>query len=253
MVCAHGGTAAYKRLRGAIQQGLPMVMLYNTGGVTQAFCSVHRGLTAKKDDGTTPTSNEILSSLEVVSSEKWAQSFGLPEIMLMQELNHRAPLLFKKTIVSVDVVKDTADHVLGTVTGCFANQSGGIPELGLGAAEAHVVLNAWMRFLTVQQSSRRFRRRADALYLTLVFVNLLTALGSVMYASYSLYDFPMSKSHLQLAVIVLPIASAFLQTVRTRMRNTEKAGICQHAAAKILSEIYAFRARVGTYDPAGCV
>ena len=63
----------------------------------------------------------------------------------------------------------------------------------------------------------------------------------------------MSKSHLQLAVIVLPIASAFLQTVRTRMRNTEKAGICQHAAAKILSEIYAFRARVGTYDPAGCV
>jgi hypothetical protein len=37
MVCAHGGTAAYKRLRGAIQQGLPMVMLYNTGGVTQAF------------------------------------------------------------------------------------------------------------------------------------------------------------------------------------------------------------------------
>jgi hypothetical protein len=124
--------------------------------------------------------------------------------MLMQELNHRAPLLFKKTIVSVDVVKDTADHVLGTVTGCFANQmckaaaSPGWASGRLSAAEAHVVLNAWMRFLavhvTVQQSSRRFRRRADALYLTLVFVNLLTALGSVVYdfpMSDSLYDFPM--------------------------------------------------------------
>ena len=35
-VVAHGGTLAYRRLRAHFQKGHPTVMLYNTGGATQA-------------------------------------------------------------------------------------------------------------------------------------------------------------------------------------------------------------------------
>lgn len=35
-VVAHGGTLTYRRLKRNIQMGRPVVMLYNTGGATQA-------------------------------------------------------------------------------------------------------------------------------------------------------------------------------------------------------------------------
>jgi hypothetical protein len=53
-VCAHGGTAAYSRLRGLVMKGMPTVMLYNSGGVTQAFSSVHNAIMcpgAEEEDG----------------------------------------------------------------------------------------------------------------------------------------------------------------------------------------------------------
>ena len=85
---AHGGSAAYRRLRDKIQSGQPLVMLYNTGGVTQAFASIHRALQQGKTN-----SRDIVPALEVVSKENWAANFGIPEIMMMQELAQRAPLL----------------------------------------------------------------------------------------------------------------------------------------------------------------
>ena len=41
-VAAHGGTLMYQRLRQKMQKGQPLVMLYNTGGATQAFASIVR-------------------------------------------------------------------------------------------------------------------------------------------------------------------------------------------------------------------
>ena len=41
-VVAHGGTLAYRRLRSHILLGHPTVLLYNTGGATQAFGSLLR-------------------------------------------------------------------------------------------------------------------------------------------------------------------------------------------------------------------
>eukprot|EP00937_MAST-01D_sp_MAST-1D-sp2_P006409 g6409.t1 len=49
-VCASGGTAAYKRLRDILAAGQPMVMLHNTGGVTQAFASLARALSKRDRD-----------------------------------------------------------------------------------------------------------------------------------------------------------------------------------------------------------
>ena len=61
-VVAHGGTMAYKRIRAQIQTGNPMVMLYNSGGVTQAFASLHRAMLSDKAGGTEGgmTTGEVL-------------------------------------------------------------------------------------------------------------------------------------------------------------------------------------------------
>ena len=49
-VCASGGTGAFKRLRDILAAGQPMVMLHNTGGVTQAFASLARALSKRDRD-----------------------------------------------------------------------------------------------------------------------------------------------------------------------------------------------------------
>ena len=106
-VVAHGGTMAYKRIRAQIQTGNPMVMLYNSGGVTQAFASLHRAMLSDKAGGgggaaearapllagagadggaigekPEDRSGMLLSQIEFVSTENWVKTFGLPEIMV---------------------------------------------------------------------------------------------------------------------------------------------------------------------------
>lgn len=238
-VCAHGGSAAYSRLRGSIQSRRPLVMLYNTGGATQAFASIHRALAAGQR-----SSRDIVQYLEVTSKENWAKSFSVPEIMMMCELDQRVPLLFCKTIVGVDIVVDSAEAALSTLTGCFASIDGGIPELGLGTAETSAVLNAWARYLTLWRSARGFQWQVDALYWALLVLNLATALASVLYASHRRCGTdPLQRQHLRTAIVVLPVLAAFLATTRTRLRYYEKTAICFNGAALVMAEIYAFRAR----------
>jgi len=47
---------------------------------------------------------------------------------MFKELISRAPQLFFKTILSVDLVNASAEQTLTTVTGCFANSNGGERE-----------------------------------------------------------------------------------------------------------------------------
>jgi hypothetical protein len=81
-----------------------------------------------------------------------------------QELIARAPQLFKKTIVSINLAKASAEQILSVTTGCFANTSGGIPELGLGDAEINMIFNAWERHLVLYQNAKSLRRKAHFMY-----------------------------------------------------------------------------------------
>jgi hypothetical protein len=78
---------------------------------------------------------QTLKHVQIVSNEKWTQGFGLREIVIMNELKKRAPMHLRKAVVSVDILKDSAEEVLHVVTGCFAAATGNLPELGLRGAE----------------------------------------------------------------------------------------------------------------------
>ena len=67
-----------------------------------------------------PPQNPFIGKIELVTTENWAKAFGLPEIMMMKELAVRAPQLFRRTIVTCDLVHDSAEDVLETLTSCFA-------------------------------------------------------------------------------------------------------------------------------------
>ena len=132
-VCAHGGIIMYDRLSSRIQSGQPLVMLYNTGGITQCFGSLLRAIVEHPHAGP----EELLQYLEVATRKEWAASIGLPEIMMMTELNERAPLLFKKTIVTVDLIRDNAETVLqqlGLHYRVLALSSG---DMGFAAAKTY--------------------------------------------------------------------------------------------------------------------
>ena len=177
-VAANGGTRTFHRLKNVIQQGKPLIMMQNTGGCCQAYASLHRSITQMQITGDFLTTNEILDQIELVNSEQpWSLQFGVQEIMLFRELSQRAPLLFHKTVVTVDLLKDSAEEVLSTVTGCFASTTSGVPELGIGSAETAVVYNAWKRHLVLYENCRALQSLGNWLF---IFVLVLVSQRSFM-------------------------------------------------------------------------
>ncbi|GMI17618.1 hypothetical protein TrLO_g4439 [Triparma laevis f. longispina] len=257
-VHAHGGTLSYQRLRSRISQGRPLVMLHQTGGVSQAFGSLHKSIGHMSADSMKST-DQILAEIDLFSSEKWAAGFGVPEIMMFKELLSRAPQLFQKTILSVDLVKASAEEVLTAVTGCFASTTSGIPELGLGDAEMNMVFNAWERHVILWNNAKIIRNRAHIMYFLLTLIALSTALCSVLYANVEIsgtvevqgvsMDHKSFESFLGKALIVFPVVTALVSTIRTRMRFVDKWKICELASFQIVQEIYHFRTRTFKYSP----
>ena len=250
-VHAHGGTLAYKRLRSRISQGKQLVMLHQTGGATQAFASLHKALTAPLAHR--KSTEQLLNEVDIFSGELWAGAFGVPEIMMFKELISRAPQLFFKTILSVDLVNASAEQTLTTVTGCFANSNGGIPELGLGDAEQTMIFNAWERHLLLWNNSRRLRNHAHFMYFFLSITAFATALFSVIYANAEIvggFDEDamwLNQENFGNLLVILPIVTALVGTIRTRLRFVDKWKICEMASFQIVNEIYQFRTRVGRY------
>ena len=170
---------------------------------------------------------EIARRLEITSEERWAANFGIPEIMMFKEISSRAPILFKKTIVTVDLIQDSAEGVLTTVTGCFAAGGGGIPELGLGNAEGNMIMNAWKRHLILWKNSVAIRRNAHWMFSLLCIMSFLIALASTLYAqilddsSYIHLEDKVWKERYQQLLVVLPIIAAG-STRPTRERCTRR-------------------------------
>jgi len=289
-VVAHGGTLAYRRLRSHILLGHPTVLLYNTGGATQAFGSLLRALARRLASGTgeLPSSDELLRKIELVTKEKWASTFGLPEIMLVKELAERAPQLFRRTIVTCDLVNDSAEQVLETLTSCFAGGAGGVPELGLGGAETNCVYVAWKRHLSLYTNAQRFRKWSTVVQYFIYVFAMLTTIMSVVYSyfssmryvdsltkeilteagvegaaatavtaslddgllpdNYEDLDWETMLTWMSRAVILLPLLSALFSTIRSRMRSRDKYAQCLVASHEVAAEIYKYRCRTLEYD-----
>merc|ERR1719478_1852826 len=117
---------------------------------------------------------------QLVSAEPWASKIGMNEVLLMKELNDRAPDLMRKCVVVVDVVRDSPESVVNALTGCFASAADGMPELGLGSAEYDVVLNAWKLYCCLVANAKVMRRWADWFYVISTLLVLVAALTSVL-------------------------------------------------------------------------
>ena len=119
--------------------------------------------------------------LQLVSPENWSKKFGLPEILMMKELNQRAPQLLRKTCVQVDVLNDNSEDVLGVLTNCFSG-GGGVPELGLGEAETMCTLTAWQRHGNLFQNAQRYEKWANGMSFFLYALGVVTTLLTVIKA-----------------------------------------------------------------------
>jgi len=277
-VLANGQGPFYDRVKTRIQQGEALVMLHNTGGVVQAFCSLRKGMLSKVP---VPESNELLAKLELVSPQPWAKNFGLPEILMMKELHQRAPMLLRNTCCMVDLLEDGSEQVLSVLTCCFSG-GGGVPELGLGEAEKLCLLTAWKRHMTLIFNCEKFEKQADYLQLLLYFLAVATTVLSVLFTMEKNGNFPYLKdltvgdvlaaadaaganataaapaatniftdmTILSGTMLLLPIGTALVATMRSRLRPREKWATCLMAAMQIVDQIYKYRLRTEKYDTA---
>jgi len=177
-IAANGQGMMFDRLKRRIGCGESLVLLHNTGGVTQAFSSLRRGILSSMPP---PEAAQLMESIELVSPEAWSKDFGLPEIHMMKELNQRAPMLLRTTIVAVDVMKDTSEEALSALTCCFQG-GGGVPELGLGEAEAICILTAWQRHMTLRDNAKTYEKMADFLQIAQYLLAVVTTLMAIITA-----------------------------------------------------------------------
>jgi hypothetical protein len=177
-VVANGQGLMAPRLKTRIGAGESIVMLHNTGGVVQAWASLRKAILGSFPP---PDSTELMEKLELKSTADWTRDFGLAEIMMLQELHQRAPMLLRTSCVAVDVMRDTSEDVLSTLTCCFAG-GGGVPELGLGEAEQLCVLTCWKRHMILRENADKFEKIADNIQIFLYMLGIVTTALAVFYS-----------------------------------------------------------------------
>ena len=258
---AHGDTRTFKRLRANIQQGKPIVMLHNSGGVVTAFSWLQRVMAFTRP---APPTDKLRGPLKFLianlSKANWVHDFGVPEILMMKGLADRAPQLFRKHVVSVDILTDSEEQMLEMITGCFA-AAGGVPELGLGNAEVNVVFNAWNLHLTLCENARRFWRFSVvaqviiwtlALITTVISISVpsLTTEGAVLERYVNMPDDAagLLVEILEYAAILFPIVIALVTTMTSKMLWRDKWSVCIMAASQLVAEIYKFRMMTLEYE-----
>lgn len=264
-VVANGQGIMAPRLKTYIGAGESIVMLHNTGGVVQAWASLRKALLSTLPS---PSSSELMEKLELKSTDAWIKDFGLAEILMLQELHQRAPMLLRTTCVTVDVMRDTSEDVLSTLTCCFAG-GGGVPELGLGDAEQLCTLTCWKRHMILRENADKFERIANNFQVFLYFLGIITTTLAVFYtqeaqardqqaalaALPTVADAgpnpPVNLSQttpLGYIMILAPILATFVGTIRAKMRPREKWATCLMASNQIVDQIYRYRLRTDPYD-----
>jgi hypothetical protein len=260
-VYAHGDTRTYKRLRANIQQGRPIVMLHNSGGVVTAFSWLQRVMAySRPPPDATKMRGPLRFIIASLSKANWVIDFGVPEMMMMKTLAERAPQLFRKNVVSVDILTDSEEATLEVITGCFA-AVGGVPELGLGNAEVNVIFNAWNMYLLLTENAKAYWR-ASVIAQTMVWILsiITTALaigissmkGGILAPYFVGVDAELVvnvSEALDFASLVLPILSAILTTTMAKLLWRDKWSVCKMCASLLVGEIYKFRVNTLEYDP----
>ena len=106
---AHGDRRTCQRLRTHIQQGHQIVMLYNSGGISQIFSWLQRVMAHSSSP---PSIVRMRDPLELLLSAVPAARgmVGVPEMLIFQTLAERAPHIFRKNIVSVDLLLDNGKY-----------------------------------------------------------------------------------------------------------------------------------------------
>jgi len=261
-----------------------LLLLESTGGVTQAFAYVfkavrllkknwdidfvmrlvteYKGRAARGKDHKIQqevNSKYVLDNIHLLDKElaridlmlagdsaddEWMATFGLPELLALFETWQRAPDFLLRQLQTADVMKKDAERLLDLFTGCFSTV-GAIPELGLGNAEIKVVCTAWNRHLLLYNNARIYVYRSWVMQFTLYFLGFLTTTLSILITNYD----ELNQSFLLTQVmLIVPIITALLGTVSTRLRTEQKYSACKMASFEIVSEIYKFRVRGMEYD-----
>jgi hypothetical protein len=264
-IYAHGDTRTYKRLRANMQQGKPIVMLHNSGGVVTAFSWLQRVMAFSRP----PPPPDLLRGplkflIANLSNANWVKDFGIPEVLMMKGLADRAPQLFRKNVVSVDILTDTEEQTLEVITGCFA-AAGGVPELGLGNAEVNVVFNAWNLHCTLCDNALSFWRTSVIAQMTIWTLSLITTVVAITKSSIGNGSDPAGAvlqrlvhldadvaltitTWLGYAVLLLPIITALVFSMASKLLWRDKWSVCIMAATQLVTEIYKFRMATLEYD-----
>ena len=136
IVCANGESLPwFERHKRNLLSDAPVLMLNNTGGVTQAFSSLLLAMlrSAKAQD----KPKGLLKKIELVDQKQsWVTNFGMPEITLLQELNARDPAFI--STVQADVLHEPSEVFLRKLMACMAGESftASSAEGGRAAGEA---------------------------------------------------------------------------------------------------------------------
>ena len=186
----------------------------------------------------------LLSSEE--RAETWMRAFGLPEILLLFEMWQRAPTFLMRQIQMADVMKKSAEALLSIFTDTFSNGASAVPELGLGPAGnqggSHRVEPPSAFCSTTATSITCAHGQCSSLCTCWRSEPPVLAVVTITN--------PVLEGDKQLTAImlILPIISALLGTIGTRLRMREKFAHCKMASFEIVSEIYKYRVRAIEYD-----
>jgi len=198
------------------------------------------------------------------------EKLTLSDVVGLLDLARRKPQVFQEACV-VDPLHFSVDEAATQFAMAFTSHHGGVRSFGAAAVEGSLVVQGW-------RLHRRLARAAQQLYLRSV--ALLVAVALALFAGIALsvcvvslgLDLPPERlkgpeeisaplpraelkisytpqdvALLRVALLALPVLAGLLAALQGWLKSTQRWGIAQTCASRVVAEIYQFRGGVGQY------
>ena len=121
--CNGESAAAVARLQKLVQTGRPLLFLNNTGGVSQAFASLHQAMVEGGKNGKPLNPIQLQKAIQLVQpNQKWSTEFGMPEVTMLREREAKDPKLLTNSLSRHDVLSEPAEDFVARMSACMVGE-----------------------------------------------------------------------------------------------------------------------------------
>ena len=154
------------------------------------------------------------------------------------------------SVLQIDMFTTSEERLQDQLTKTMSVVFEGASELGGQSSESRRLTYAWRLRYLMKYNARRYRFISDVLQILIIFFAFTSTVSAVLFNFFNIFDIggPLYQSIFNKLTFILPLVNTLFTGIFAALNPAVKAGVLDHSAIKIESEIYMYRTKVGSYS-----